>query len=890
MINQFSILNKRKTMRFYIYIVFFLLNSLSLYSQIIKGTVKDSLGQPVFANILIKKSKTSKSVIQYTITDDNGKFSISIKQPSDSLTLEVSSIGFKSHSKLIDFSNSRKNRYSFDIILKEQLSQLNEVVLKTNTRIIIKNDTTIYNPNAFKDGTERTIEDLLKKLPGIEVKTNGEIKFKGKSIKKLMLDGDDLFGSNYTLGSRNIDVNIIDKIQGLDNYEDNPLLKGLQDSNDVALNITLKKGKADVSINNELSYGIENRWKLYTSGLIVSKKIKAFSLLSHNNIGNNNSIYNLNSELLIQNVNKKRLEAKSIITEGDFGSILDDSFHSFNKSLFNSTNTVIKVLKKSSVNINLGFYSNKLRRTNENLVEINDGENQINFFSSEKLTKTPKIFSSQIFFSNKECDSLHWEYNGTLNIENTKFINESNNNSIQQLGRLKSESINTFHNFNIIHRANKNQAIEAVFLYNFSKAPQKLNMAPGTIFDDSTNILLESQNSVFQKNSLESKIALIGHKNWLKYNISSGFNHFYSKLNSLLSSNQNEYNTSLNNDMKYAVNSFYMFPKASINFDKGNLKLGINIQYNILTYEDKINTTRINKNDFIFAPDLSFTYRFTRKTNLNLSYSYNELLPQEDRLYSNIIQTNFRSFSSNVVDLRYIKTNQLSSKLKYQDFYKRTTISLECKYLISEGNYFNQTLINENITVNSSFYNPALNRSYSALLSYESYFHFIKSTLKLDAYYAIILDKNIVNNSELRDLTNRNLQLSFTIRSGFKSKFNFENISNIERNDFEVSNQSNNIIALNNQFKATYKINKSFFSNTKLSYISPDISSSINYMFLETELVFRPENKNYQIALVGKNLTNNKKFETVFVNDYNRSTSSYNLIERYVLLSASFSF
>ena len=561
-----------------------------------------------------------------------------------------------------------------------------------------------------------------------------------------------------------------------------------------------------------------------------------------------------------------------------------------NNSFFNSNNAIFKVLKKSSLKVNFGIYTNELNRTNESFTEINDGTTQIDFLYTERLTKSPKLFSSQILFSNKEQDSLHWEYNGSLNIENTRFINKSNNNSTQQLGRLKSESLNTFHNFNIVSRTSENMAIEGILLYSFSNAPQKLTITPSTVFNSNSSIELESQNSEFNKNSFQSKIGFIGTNNWFKYNISAGFNHIYSKLNSLLSSTQNEYNASLNNNMNYSVSSVYVFPKVSINFKKGNLKLGVNLQHNTLTYQDKINELEIDEKDFVFAPNLNFSYNFSKKLNANIYYSYNELLPDETKLYSNTIQTNFRSFSSNIVDLRYIKTNQLRTKFKYYDFYKRTTITLEGNYLINEGNYFSQALVNQDINVNSTFYNPAFNRNYNVLLSYESYFHFIRSTLKLDTSYAILLDKNIVNNSQLRDVKSNNVLFSFTIRSGFKTNLNFENITNFERNDFEASNQTNKITSIHNQFKTIYKLNKNLYSNTVLSYISPDTSNSTNYTFLDSELVYRPADKNFQIALIGKNLINNKRFETISVNDYSKSIVSYNLIERYVLLRVYFSF
>ena len=87
-------------------------------------------------------------------------------------------------------------------------------------------DTTSFNVSAYKDGTERKIQDIIKKLPGVQLnEKTGEIKYKGNSIETVTLDGDDLFGYDYTIGTKNINVDMVDKVQAIENYTKKSTLK-----------------------------------------------------------------------------------------------------------------------------------------------------------------------------------------------------------------------------------------------------------------------------------------------------------------------------------------------------------------------------------------------------------------------------------------------------------------------------------------------------------------------------------------------------------------------------------------------------------------------------------------------------------------------------------------
>jgi hypothetical protein len=110
--------------------------------------------------------------------------------------------------------------------------------------VSIKGDTIVYNADSFKSGTEKKLEDVLKKLPGVEVNADGEVQVEGKKVSKLMVEGKDFFDGDTKLGVKNIPADAIDKIQVLRNYNEIGQLKGLENNEEnVAMNIKLKDGK-----------------------------------------------------------------------------------------------------------------------------------------------------------------------------------------------------------------------------------------------------------------------------------------------------------------------------------------------------------------------------------------------------------------------------------------------------------------------------------------------------------------------------------------------------------------------------------------------------------------------------------------------------------------------
>ncbi len=226
------------------------------------------------------------------------------------------------------------------------------VVESKRSPVQIKNDTTIYKADAFKDGTERKLIDLLKKLPGIEVNDkSGEVRFKGKPVETILLEGNDLFGNNYAIGTKNINADIVTEVQAIENYFDNYVLKGLTSDDKVALNIKVNNSALKLSTAVEAGLGYRSDKKdVLDAGCTIlglSHIHKFFASASYNNTGENKSPedYFGNNPGVVQAANEKYL-AKKYIEETDFSSFANDSRLNFNSQFFGNYNGLFTINSK----------------------------------------------------------------------------------------------------------------------------------------------------------------------------------------------------------------------------------------------------------------------------------------------------------------------------------------------------------------------------------------------------------------------------------------------------------------------------------------------------------------------------------------------------------------
>ncbi|WOD42191.1 TonB-dependent receptor [Hwangdonia lutea] len=225
----------------------FILIASTAFAQIkLQGVVKDSIGNPLELANVVAINQETQALESYGITNDDGRYKLNLEKNS-TYSLQVSYIGMKAFKETISTKE-------VDLVKNVSMvpdNALDAVELTYEMPVTVKGDTLIYNADSFKTGTERKLEDVLEKLPGVEINDDGQVEVEGKVVNKLMVNGKDFFDGDTKLATKNIPSNAVDKVQVLRNYSEVGQLRNVTNNQDnVALNIKLKEGKENFWFGN----------------------------------------------------------------------------------------------------------------------------------------------------------------------------------------------------------------------------------------------------------------------------------------------------------------------------------------------------------------------------------------------------------------------------------------------------------------------------------------------------------------------------------------------------------------------------------------------------------------------------------------------------------------
>ncbi|MDB5239716.1 MAG: TonB-dependent receptor, partial [Spirosoma sp.] len=211
----------------------------------IKGLVVDSLTRkPLLEASVSLLSARDSSLVTFGITDGDGRFSFP-KVSEGAYRVLVTYVGYQSRSRRVTVSNANATADAGTIELVSQTQTLGEVQVQgEKAPIAVKGDTLEFNADSFKTRPNSQVEDLLKKLPGVEVSRDGTVKAQGQEVKKVLVDGKPFFGNDPKMATRNLPADIIDKVQLYDQQSEQSQFSGVDDGDrEKTINITTKKDK-----------------------------------------------------------------------------------------------------------------------------------------------------------------------------------------------------------------------------------------------------------------------------------------------------------------------------------------------------------------------------------------------------------------------------------------------------------------------------------------------------------------------------------------------------------------------------------------------------------------------------------------------------------------------
>jgi|GEM_PF-385140 len=199
-----------------------------------EGVVKEEESQSPLSGVIVQLIDAEGAVAAYTITDEEGVFHLVYDKAEMGWRLAFRSLGYRSfEQKLLALGSP------IEVLLAIEAIQLRDVVV-TAPDIVRRSDTLIYSVGKYADAQDRSLGDVLKKMPGIEVEESGQINYNGKPINKFYIEDSDFLEGRYGLATENMAHTDVRNVEVIENHQPIRLLQGVEYADQAALNIRLK--------------------------------------------------------------------------------------------------------------------------------------------------------------------------------------------------------------------------------------------------------------------------------------------------------------------------------------------------------------------------------------------------------------------------------------------------------------------------------------------------------------------------------------------------------------------------------------------------------------------------------------------------------------------------
>jgi hypothetical protein len=644
-----------RKLTFYLLIFFSSISFCFGQSGIIKGNVSDTATKKNLPNAVVSLIRKSDSVlIAFTRTEEKGNFQLNNIKEGNYFLLITSHI-FADYTEMINLKDSSVIDLG-KIALTRRSELLKEVIVKQQLGAVrIKKDTLEFVADSFKLPPNATVEDLLKRFPGIQVDKNGKITAQGETVEKVLVEGEEFFGNDPTIATKNIQADAIDKVQIYDKKSDQATFTGIDDGQkSKTINLKLKEDKKKGYFGKiDLAGGTQSFWN--NSAMInrfrSKRKISAYGIMS-----------NTGKTGLDWNESNSYGGGNGLEYNDDFGGF----YFSGNDDEFSNSNYYGEGLPKSwSAGIN---YSNKFGNDKQNI----NGNYRYTKLNSEGVgnSLSQSILPDTVFF-NKEVrssfssrqrhsgsGSYEWQIDSTTSLKvtangylgkNTGY-NSYSGESLNEVGDTVNKSIrnsNTDGNTSNIH---------SIWLLRkkFAKIGRTISFNFDQLYNDNkSNGFLTAFNSFYgkvgiqtsstttdQKKVDQSTVASLNGKLTYTEPISkkSFFEINYALRNSRSDAEKLSYDKDINGKYDDLNDSFSNHYK----FDVLTNTIGATFKYNgkDLTFSAGSDVGRshfkqtdlfkdsVSTRDYTnFYPKINITYKFGTNSRLNINYQGNTKQP-----------------------------------------------------------------------------------------------------------------------------------------------------------------------------------------------------------------------------------------------------------------------
>lgn len=662
---------------FFSAIVFTSLLAQSNASGTISGKLIDKKTKEtvIQANILVLQQKDS-TMVTGKVSDKNGSFSIPVK--NGNYIVHISFIGYRDVFKNVAITQANRSVDLGTIELSDDDILLSETVVTAKApEIVVKGDTVEYNADSYKVTESAVVEDLLKKMPGVEVDSEGKITVNGREVKKIMVDGEEFFSSDPKVASKNLPAKMVNKLQILDRKSDFSQMTGFDDGDEeTIINLTVKSGMKEGLFGNAFAgYGSKDR---YEGNAMVNymKNKDQFTFLGGINNTNNAGFSDISSSMF-----------------GGMGGGRRGGGMGFGgqNGISKSANTGLNFSKQFASNFKLGgnvrygltdndvtsktYTENILQSGNTYETENSFGNNYSQNVNMELRmewdidTLTKVMFRpSASLYKNRRSETTDFNTTridgDTINSGNSNYFSDGTGNNLN--GSLE-----------VSRKLNSKGRVLSVQLGGGSNSSENEgdNLSNTYYSGGNADIIDQrfvNKNSGNNWNGMVSYVEPIGKNNFIQLAYSYRNNYSESDKDTRTKDAAGNY-TVLDSTYSKRLENDFENHRAELNFrsmrEKYDYTVGFSVQPSKSTSKTFIGTDLIDdysQNVLNFAPMARFNYRWSRQNNLRIDYDGSTNQPSVTQLSSVVDVSNPLNVTIGNPDLKPAFNHNL--RVRYRNF------------------------------------------------------------------------------------------------------------------------------------------------------------------------------------------------------------------------------
>ena len=326
----------------------------------IEGVIADTLEAPLAGASVVLLNAADSSLVSFGTTRSDGVFRLRRVKPG-SYTLQVAFLGFAPYSKPLDVDNEPVDLGM--IVLSTAVSELDALVITAEyIPMVVKKDTLEYNADAFQMRANANVEDLLRRLPGIQVEQDGSIRAQGEEVEKVLVDGKEFFGNDPRIATQNLPADAVDKVQVYDKQSDMAEFSGIDDGEEAkTINLALKEDSKQGYFGNASGgYGNDELTSRYEGKASVNR----FSPTTQTSF-----IGNLN------NVNQQGFSMGDYI--GFMGGMMGSGFSMMNIPMGTGVEDGFSVTTAAGLNFNHDFGAKTSLQSSYFLNQVNNDQDRL---------------------------------------------------------------------------------------------------------------------------------------------------------------------------------------------------------------------------------------------------------------------------------------------------------------------------------------------------------------------------------------------------------------------------------------------------------------------------------------------------------------------------------